>query len=121
MAYALIPDGFTLKKVTKAQEEAVKAKRRHDDIVALLNNSNTPVVVGGVVAAFFGVKLAESIIADLENRLGALIADVKQGITDTVEAANPLNISLPTLGAPAPVAPTLKDLVDYIKREGILP
>ena len=117
MPYALIPDGFTLKKVTKLQKEAVNAKRRHDDVVALLNNPNTPLVVGGVVAAFFGVKLAESIIADLEARLGALSDDVKRGIEETVEAANPLNISLPTLGAPAPVAPTLKDLVDYIKRE----
>ena len=46
MPYALIPEGFELKKVTKLQEEAVKAKRRHDDTVALLNNANTPLVVG---------------------------------------------------------------------------
>jgi hypothetical protein len=84
MAYALIPDGFTLKKVTKLQKEAVNAKRRHDDVVALLNNPNTPLVVGGLVTAFFGVKLAEDIILDLENRLGALSEDVKQGIKDTV-------------------------------------
>ena len=84
MPYALIPEGFTLKKVTKAQEEAVKAKRRHDDTVALLNNVNTPLVIGGLITAFFGVKLAEDIIADLENRLGALSEDVKQGIRDTV-------------------------------------
>ena len=84
MPYALIPDGYSLKKVTKLQKEAVNAKRRHDDVVALLNNPNTPLVVGGLVTAFFGVKLAEDIIADLENRLGALSDDVKQGIKDTV-------------------------------------
>jgi hypothetical protein len=84
MPYALIPDGYSLKKVTKLQKEAVNAKRRHDDVVALLNNPNTPLVVGGLVTAFFGVKLAEDIIADLENRLGALSEDVKQGIKDTV-------------------------------------
>ena len=121
MPYALIPDGYNLKKVTKLGEQAVNAKRRHDNFEALFNNPNTPVVVGGVVAAFFGVKLAESIIADLENRLGALSADVKKGIEETVEAANPLNITLPTLGAPAPTAPTVRDLIDYIKREGLLP
>jgi hypothetical protein len=84
MPYALIPDGYTLKKVTKLQKEAVNAKRRHDDVVALLNNPNTPLVVGGLVTAFFGVKLAEDIILDLENRLGTLSEDVKQGIKDTV-------------------------------------
>ena len=84
MPYAFIPDGYSLKKVTKLQKEAVNAKRRHDDVVALLNNPNTPLVVGGLVTAFFGVKLAEDIIADLENRLGALSDDVKQGIKDTV-------------------------------------
>ena len=84
MPYALIPDGYSLKKVTKLQKEAVNAKRRHDDVVALLDNPNTPLVVGGLVTAFFGVKLAEDIILDLESRLGALSDDVKQGIKDTV-------------------------------------
>ena len=50
MPYALIPDGYTLKKVTKVQEEAVKAHRRHEDIVALLGNEKVPLLVaGGVV------------------------------------------------------------------------
>ncbi len=50
MPYALIPEGFELKKVTKLQEEAVKAHRRHEDIVALLGNEKVPLLVaGGVV------------------------------------------------------------------------
>jgi len=50
MPYALIPDGFELKKVTKLQEEAVKAHRRHEDMVALLGNEKVPLLVaGGVV------------------------------------------------------------------------
>jgi len=117
MAYALIPDGYSLKKVTKLQEAAVNSKRRHDDIVALFNNPNTPLVLGGAVGAFLGVRLADSIIADLENRLGKLSSDVKKGIEETIEAANPLNIKLPALGAPAPVAPTIGDLVTYIRKE----
>ena len=52
MAYVLIPDGFTLKKVTKAQEEALKAHRRHEDIVALLGNEKVPsLIAGGVLLA----------------------------------------------------------------------
>ena len=50
MPYALIPEGFELKKVTKLQEEAVKAHRRHEDMVALLGNEKVPLLVaGGVV------------------------------------------------------------------------
>ena len=109
MPYVLIPDGHKLEKATKLQVDAVSSKRRHDDVVALLANPNTPLVLGGLVTAFFGVKLAESIIEDLENRLGALSEDVKQGIKDTVD------IKLPTFGAPAPTAPTISDLITYIK------
>ena len=47
MPYALIPDGYSLEKVTKAQEQALKDKRRHDDVVALLSNDGTPALLGG--------------------------------------------------------------------------
>ena len=47
MPFALIPDGYTLKKVTKLQEEAVKAHRRHEDIVALLGNEKVPLLIAG--------------------------------------------------------------------------
>ena len=111
MPYVLIPEGHKLEKATKLQVDAVSSKRRHDDVVALLANPNTPLVLGGLVTAYFGVKLAEDIIKDIESRVGALSDDVKQGIKDTV------NIKLPTFGAPAPTAPTLSDLITYIKAE----
>ena len=111
MAYALIPDGYSLKKVTKLQEQAVSAKRRHDDVEHLLANPNTPLVIGGLVTAFFGVKLADSIIKDLESRLGGLSDDVKQGIRETV------NIKLPTFGTPVPTAPTLSDLITFAQEK----
>ena len=84
MAYTLIPDGFTLKKVTKAQEQAVKAHRRHEDTKALLENENVPVVIGGFIAAILSVRLAEDIITDLESRVGKVSASVKEGIKETV-------------------------------------
>ena len=68
MPYALIPDGYSLKKVTKLQKVAVNEKRRHDDVVALLNNENTPLVVGGAIAAIvtglFAQQLAEDFNLD---------------------------------------------------------
>ena len=117
MPYVLIPDGYSLKKVTKLQKEAVKAKRRHDDTVDLLNNANTPLVVGGLITAFFGVKLAEDIITDIENRLGALSEDVKEGIRETVN----IKIQAPVVTTPSgkPFRPPSIKLEDIIK--AILP
>ena len=122
MPFALIPDGYSLKKVTKQQKEAVDAKRRHDDIVALLNNPNTPVVVGGAVATFFGVRFASDVITDLENKGVALTDDVKQKIRDTVDKVNPLNIDVTKvakgLGADTGPAPsvTLEEVLADARR-----
>ena len=117
MAYALIPDGYSLKKVTKLQKDAVDAKRRHDDVVALFNNPNTPLVVGGLITAFFGVKLAEDIITDIEGRLGALSDDVKEGIRETVN----IQIQAPVITTPSgkPFRPPSVKLTDIIK--GLFP
>ena len=122
MPYALIPDGFTLKKVTKAQKEAVDAKRRHDNVTALLNNPNTPVVIGGAVATFFGVRFASDVIEDLENKGVALTDDVKQKVRDTIDKVNPLNVDLTKvakgLGADTGPAPsvTVEDLISEARR-----
>jgi len=80
MPYALIPDGYTLKSVTKLQKQALTEKRRHDDVVALFNNENTPLVLGGLVAGFFAVQTSKSVIAELEGLLGELSDDVKGAI-----------------------------------------
>ena len=80
MPYALIPDGYTLKSVTKLQKQALTEKRRHDDVVALLNNENTPLVLGGLVAGFFAVQTSKSVIVELEGLLGELSDDVKLAI-----------------------------------------
>jgi len=49
MPYAMIPDGYSIKKVTELQKQAVSSKRRHDNMEALLANENTPLVVGAAV------------------------------------------------------------------------
>ena len=122
MPYALIPDGYSLKQVTKLQKQAVDDKRRHDDIVALLNNPNTPVVVGGAIATFFGVRFASDVITDLENKGVALTDDVKQKIRDTVDKVNPLNIDVTKvakgLGADTGPAPsvTLEEVLAEARR-----
>ena len=59
MPYALIPEGFTLKKVTKAQEKAVSDWRRHNDVVAFLSNETTPLLVGATGLVAIAPILAE--------------------------------------------------------------
>jgi len=79
MPYALIPDGYSLKKVTKLQKQAVNDKRRHDNVVALLNNENTPLVVGGV-----GLLAATPLLLDL---IITLLEEQNVSISDTQKEA----------------------------------
>ena len=85
MPYALIPDGYSLKKVTKLQKQAVNEKRRHDDVVAFLSNTNTPVVVGGLVTAYLAANVASGIIDELEETVGPLAEDTKTAIVETID------------------------------------
>ena len=111
MAYEAVPIDVEIQKLTAAERDALSRYKIHENINTFLENENVPVVIGGFIAGFLGVKLADDIITDLESRVGKLSADVKQGIRDTVD------IKLPTFGAPAPTAPTISDLITYIKAE----
>ena len=122
MPYALIPDGYSLKKVTKLQKQALTDKRRHDNVMALLNNPNTPVVIGGAVATFFGVRFASDVIEDLESKGVVLTDDVKQKVREAVDKVNPLNVDLTKvakgLGADTGPAPsvTLEEVIAEARR-----
>ena len=76
MAYALIPDGYTLKKVTKLQKVAVNEKRRHDDVLAVLSNENAAlgitalgaVLASGTLLALFMKLLDEELVLDNKKK-----------------------------------------------------
>jgi hypothetical protein len=60
MPYALIPDGYTLKKVTKTQEKAVKDLRRSEYIKELLDNETTlPLILGPVLVPIIAFTISE--------------------------------------------------------------
>ena len=60
MPYALIPEGFALKKVTKAQEKAVKDLRRSEYIKELLDNETTlPLILGPVLVPIIALTISE--------------------------------------------------------------
>jgi len=76
MAYALIPDGYSLKKVTKLQKQAVNEKRRHDDVLAVLSNENAAlgitalgaVLASGTLLALFMKLLDEELVLDNKKK-----------------------------------------------------
>ena len=93
MPYALIPDGFELKKVTKAQEQAVNAKRRHDNVQAFIENENTPFLVGAGALALSLPILIELLLQAQEDALNITLTDKQK--TDLVNYAN---VSLGPIG-----------------------
>ena len=81
MSYALIPDGYSLKKVTKAQKQAVIDKRRHDNVVTLVNN---PEIIKQIIITGTAILIAregKEALADLKD-LGVNISkDVEDAYT----------------------------------------
>lgn len=74
MSYALVPDGFTLKKVSKAEENALKDHRKHKDVLALINNPEIIKQLIITLFAYLAVKEGQQVIDDLKEA-GANITD----------------------------------------------
>jgi len=81
MPFALIPDGFTLKKVTKLQEKAVNDKRRHDNVMTILNNPEIikQIIITGV--AFLAVREGKEALDDLKAAGVSISKDVEDAFT----------------------------------------
>ena len=92
MAYALIPDGYTLKKVTKLQKQALDEKRTHDDTVSLLNNPNTPIVAGAAAL----VVATPFIIDEVITALRAGGEEIKEESVSFVKEKLPTGLALLT-------------------------
>jgi hypothetical protein len=91
MPYALIPDGYSLKKVTKLQKEAVNAKRTHENITSILSNPSTPQLLGTVGLGLATAHFLPLFIETLENKVGTLTDDFKESVNETVNEINPFN------------------------------
>ena len=72
MPYGLIPDGYTLKKVSKQEEEALTDLRKHEDFKTFLGSPQSGTAVGGLAV---GVALLIFVIPMLKNFLKALASD----------------------------------------------
>ena len=93
MPFALIPDGFSLKKVTTLQQQAVKDKRRHDNVVTVLNN---PEIVKQIIItgfAFLAVREGKDALQDLEDLGVSISQDAKDAFTKKRDVGAPVGVS----------------------------
>ena len=94
MPFALIPDGFKLQKVTKAQERAVDAKRRHDDMIALLNNPQTISSAVTLVLAYLTAQAGKTALQELKDLGVDITEDVEEAFTKKRDVGAPVGVSI---------------------------
>jgi len=104
MAFALIPEGFTLKKVTKAQERAVNKYYRHENVKELINNPTTlPIIVTSVATLIAGVAIDRFVdeLPSLPAVEEVVIKQAKEKATKTAFATTliPQNLLLEAITA----------------------
>ena len=112
MAYALIPDGYSLKKVTKLQKRAVDEKRRHDNVMTFLSNEAAmtgSIALGAVLAsgALGAVFLSQ---LEKEGFASAEIARVENAFLEASLVALPIN---PVVFAPAAAKATAEKVSKF--------
>jgi hypothetical protein len=90
MPFALIPDGYSLKKVTKLQKQAVSDKRRHDNVMKLLENPTTLPTLATLIG---GALIAKTVDDTLQGLVDEGINIVDQ--TKNAVKANVVNKPLP--------------------------
>ena len=101
MPYALIPEGFTLKRVTKAQMDAVNSKRKHDNVMTIFNNPEIIKQLIITIVGYYSVKAGKEAIEDLKS-LGANISqDIETAYTEKRAVKG------------APVGVSIENIVDY--------
>ena len=100
MSYALIPDGYSLKKVTKAQKQALNDKRRHDNVVALINNPEIIKQVIVVITGYLALKEANDLYEYLAEQGINITQDTKDAYTKKRQFGD------------APVAVSIEQLVE---------
>ena len=110
MPFALVPEGFELKKVTKAQKQAVDKYYRSESINTFLANPEAIIFISGLVAATLGARAAANIVTDLKDKGIDIADDVKDSIEETLTKKR-------RFGTDAPVGISIEEIIDEgIKR-----
>jgi len=117
MPIALVPDGFTLKKVTKEQEDALKDHRKHEDFKAFLGSSGGGLTSGLIPILGIGLILLIPILLLIFRKDNG---DPDYQTWDDYLKTNPSFWQMYAKGA-AGISTTLQDVIlPRIVREEIL-
>tara|TARA_R100000664_G_C2742071_1_gene130362 strand:- start:236 stop:649 length:414 start_codon:yes stop_codon:yes gene_type:complete len=127
MAFALVPEGFELKKVTKIQEKAVDKYYRSQSIEALLSNPTAAVAIIAPIVALLsgtlGVAISDYVLKVLKEE-GVAISEnvqkrVKTGVSNVASATGLVQEALTTgqISGGSPVAIDVKDLPETLLNE----
>jgi hypothetical protein len=94
MPYALIPDGYSLKKVTKLQKQALNDKRRHDNVVAAINNPEIIKQLIIVVTGYLALKEAQDFWTYASEQGVNISQEVKDEYTKKRSVGAPVGVSI---------------------------
>jgi hypothetical protein len=125
MPYALIPDGYKLRKVNAAQQKALKDKQRHENVTEILKNPATVPIVAGALTAVVGGILIDRFIDNLGITIDGSVEKAKKSALQMGApfTKNPLTGAWPDLDVDlgeliGKLIPDTKDLKD-LKIKGL--
>ena len=93
MPFALIPDGYSLKKVTTLQKQAVSDKRRHDNVMKLLENPTTLPTLATLIGGALVAKAVDDTLESLVDQGINIVDQTKDAVKANV-VSKPLPISV---------------------------
>jgi len=100
MPFALIPDGFSLKKVTKLQKQAVSDKRRHDNVMKLLENPTTLPTLATLIGGALVAKAVDDTLESLVDQGINIVDQTKDAVkANVVNKPLPISVFFPVSAA----------------------
>ena len=110
MPFALIPDGYSLKKVTKLQQKAVSDKRRHDNVMKLLENPTTLPTLATLIGGALVAKAVDDTLESLVDQGINIVDQTKDAVkANVVSKPLPISVFFPVSAA-----------LDVTQRSGLL-
>ena len=110
MPFALIPDGYSLKKVTKLQQKAVSDKRRHDNVMKLLENPTTLPTLATLIGGALIAKTVDDTLESLVDQGINIVDQTKDAVkANVVSKPLPISVFFPVSAA-----------LDVTQRSGLL-
>ena len=100
MPFPLIPDGYSLKKVTNLQKQAVSDKRRHDNVMKLLENPTTLPTLATLIGGALVAKAVDDTLESLVDQGINIVDQTKDAVkANVVNKPLPISVFFPVSAA----------------------